>query len=224
MRQPGSTRLNCDAHSGAHNERQNTLRCGVRPAPESADPPTRGLTSTSAPDCYNNQVKMSTASIMPTSTPPRASGRRNRPGGRGRRTGRSPPHGQPSRHGARRPTHLRPLPHSIARHIQSTPAVAVLETMDNGKPIRESRDIDVPLVARHFYYQPDGQRGKPNCRTTSRSAVSRSSPELPAADAGLEDRARHCDGQHRRAQPASYTRLTAPFLAQIVAEAGCRWW
>ncbi len=29
---------------------------------------------------------------------------------------------------------------------------AVLETMDNGKPIRESRDIDVPLVVRHFYH------------------------------------------------------------------------
>ncbi len=29
---------------------------------------------------------------------------------------------------------------------------ATLETLDNGKPIRESRDIDVPLVARHFYY------------------------------------------------------------------------
>jgi len=28
----------------------------------------------------------------------------------------------------------------------------VLETLDNGKPIRESRDIDIPLVARHFYY------------------------------------------------------------------------
>ena len=30
--------------------------------------------------------------------------------------------------------------------------LAVLETMDNGKPIRETRDIDVPLVARHFYH------------------------------------------------------------------------
>ena len=29
---------------------------------------------------------------------------------------------------------------------------AVPETLDNGKPIRESRDIDIPLVARHFYY------------------------------------------------------------------------
>jgi len=30
--------------------------------------------------------------------------------------------------------------------------LAVLETMDNGKPIRESRDIDIPLVVRHFYH------------------------------------------------------------------------
>ncbi len=28
----------------------------------------------------------------------------------------------------------------------------MLETIDNGKPIRESRDIDIPLVARHFYH------------------------------------------------------------------------
>ena len=30
--------------------------------------------------------------------------------------------------------------------------LSVLETIDNGKPIRESRDIDIPLVARHFYH------------------------------------------------------------------------
>jgi aldehyde dehydrogenase (NAD+) len=30
--------------------------------------------------------------------------------------------------------------------------LAVLETLDNGKPIRETRDIDIPLVARHFYH------------------------------------------------------------------------
>jgi len=29
---------------------------------------------------------------------------------------------------------------------------AVLETLDNGKPIREARDVDVPLAQRHFYY------------------------------------------------------------------------
>ena len=31
-------------------------------------------------------------------------------------------------------------------------SLSVLETIDNGKPIRESRDIDIPLVARHFYH------------------------------------------------------------------------
>lgn len=43
--------------------------------------------------------------------------------------------------------------YAIARQIQKHSRLfAVLETMDNGKPIRESRDIDIPLVARHFYY------------------------------------------------------------------------
>jgi aldehyde dehydrogenase (NAD+) len=43
--------------------------------------------------------------------------------------------------------------YSLARHVQKhSRRLAVLETMDNGKPIRESRDIDIPLVARHFYY------------------------------------------------------------------------
>jgi aldehyde dehydrogenase (NAD+) len=43
--------------------------------------------------------------------------------------------------------------YAIARAIQKHSRLfAVLETMDNGKPIRESRDIDIPLVARHFYH------------------------------------------------------------------------
>jgi len=43
--------------------------------------------------------------------------------------------------------------YNLARLVQKhSRLLAVLETMDNGKPIRESRDIDVPLVARHFYY------------------------------------------------------------------------
>jgi aldehyde dehydrogenase (NAD+) len=43
--------------------------------------------------------------------------------------------------------------YAIARQIQKhSRLLAVLETLDNGKPIRESRDIDIPLVARHFYH------------------------------------------------------------------------
>src|SRR6185312_9330407 len=43
--------------------------------------------------------------------------------------------------------------YALARAVQKHSRLfAVLETLDNGKPIRETRDIDVPLVARHFYH------------------------------------------------------------------------
>ncbi|HTZ31136.1 MAG TPA: aldehyde dehydrogenase family protein [Methylomirabilota bacterium] len=43
--------------------------------------------------------------------------------------------------------------YALARQVQKhSRRLAVLETIDNGKPIRESRDIDIPLVVRHFYY------------------------------------------------------------------------
>jgi aldehyde dehydrogenase (NAD+) len=50
--------------------------------------------------------------------------------------------------------HLRArLLYALARQVQKhSRLLAVLETLDNGKPIRETRDIDVPLVARHFYH------------------------------------------------------------------------
>jgi aldehyde dehydrogenase (NAD+) len=43
--------------------------------------------------------------------------------------------------------------YALARQVQKHSRLfAVLESLDNGKPIRESRDIDIPLVARHFYH------------------------------------------------------------------------
>ncbi|HEU5381931.1 MAG TPA: aldehyde dehydrogenase family protein [Ktedonobacteraceae bacterium] len=43
--------------------------------------------------------------------------------------------------------------YALARAMQKhSRLLAVLEALDNGKPIRETRDIDIPLVARHFYY------------------------------------------------------------------------
>jgi aldehyde dehydrogenase (NAD+) len=45
------------------------------------------------------------------------------------------------------------LLYALARQIQKNARLfSVLETLDNGKPIRETRDIDIPLVARHFYH------------------------------------------------------------------------
>lgn len=51
--------------------------------------------------------------------------------------------------GHQRAKYLYALARLVQKHAR---LLAVLETMDNGKPIREARDIDVPLVARHFYY------------------------------------------------------------------------
>ena len=43
--------------------------------------------------------------------------------------------------------------YALARQVQKHSRLfAVLESLDNGKPIRESRDIDIPLAARHFYH------------------------------------------------------------------------
>ena len=43
--------------------------------------------------------------------------------------------------------------YALARQIQKhARRLAVLETIDNGKPIRETRDLDIPLAARHFYH------------------------------------------------------------------------
>jgi hypothetical protein len=75
--------------------------------------------------------------------------------------------------------------------------------MDNGKPIRESRDIDVPLVGRHFYHHA-GWAQHLATRVPRPRALWRLRPdhpvELSAADAGLEDRAGAGRRQHGGAE------------------------
>jgi aldehyde dehydrogenase (NAD+) len=51
--------------------------------------------------------------------------------------------------GHERARYLYAIARAIAKHSR---LFAVLESMDNGKPIRETRDIDIPVVIRHFYY------------------------------------------------------------------------
>ena len=51
--------------------------------------------------------------------------------------------------GHARARHLYALARMLQRHGR---LFAVLEALDNGKPVRETRDLDVPLAARHFYY------------------------------------------------------------------------
>lgn len=54
-----------------------------------------------------------------------------------------------ARSGHERARYLYALARQVQKHARF---LAVLETMDNGKPVRETRDIDIPLVARHFYH------------------------------------------------------------------------
>ena len=51
--------------------------------------------------------------------------------------------------GHARARHLYALARTVQKHAR---LLAVMEVLDNGKPIRETRDLDVPLVARHFYH------------------------------------------------------------------------
>ncbi len=51
--------------------------------------------------------------------------------------------------GAKRARVLYALARLVQKHSR---LLSVVETLDNGKPIRESRDVDIPLVARHFYH------------------------------------------------------------------------
>ncbi len=73
--------------------------------------------------------------------------------------------------------------YAIGRAMQRNARLfAVVESIDNGKPIRESRDIDVPLAVRHFIHHAGRRPDHP--------------VEFPAAHARVEDRAGAGGGLH----------------------------
>ena len=102
--------------------------------------------------------------------------------------------------GAGRARHLYALARMVQRHAR---LFAVLESLDNGKPIRESRDIDIPLVARHFLHHAGWaqlqDREFADWDAAGRGRADRA-VEFPAADARVEDRAGARAGQLRGAQ------------------------
>ena len=94
----------------------------------------------------------------------------------------------------------------IARMLQErSREFAVLETMDGGKPIKEARDVDLPLVAAHFFYYA-GWADKLEYAFPGRGAGAArrgragDPVELPDDDARLEGGARTGRRQHRGAQ------------------------
>jgi len=114
--------------------------------------------------------------------------------------------------------------YAIARNIQKHHRLlAVLESMDNGKPIRESRDIDVPLLARHFYYHAGWaqlvEAELPGYQPVG--VVGQIIPwNFPLLMLGWKIAPAIAMGNTVVIKPASYTRLTALLFAEIVAEAG----
>ena len=123
-------------------------------------------------------------------------------------------------HGTTRARYL----YAIARNIQKHHRLmAVLESMDNGKPIRESRDIDVPLLARHFYYHAgwaqlmESELGDYQPVGVVGQIIPWNFPLLMLA---WKIAPAIAMGNTVVLKPASYTRLTALLFAEVVAEAG----
>ena len=114
--------------------------------------------------------------------------------------------------------------YAIARNIQKhNRLMAVLESMDNGKPIRESRDIDVPLLARHFYYNAgwaqlmESELGAYQPVGVVGQIIPWNFPLLMLA---WKIAPAIAMGNTVVLKPASYTRLSALLFAEVVAEAG----
>jgi aldehyde dehydrogenase (NAD+) len=114
----------------------------------------------------------------------------------------------------------------IARMIQErSREFAVLESMDGGKPIRESRDIDVPLAAAHFFYYA-GWADKldyafPNRKVKPLGVAAQIIPwNFPLLMAAWKIAPALACGNTVVIKPAETTPLTALLLAEVIAESG----
>lgn len=114
----------------------------------------------------------------------------------------------------------------IARMIQErSREFAVIETMDGGKPIRESRDVDVPLAANHFFYYA-GWADKleyafPNRNPQPVGVAGQIIPwNFPLLMAAWKIAPALAAGNTVVLKPAETTPLTALKLAEIIQESG----
>jgi aldehyde dehydrogenase (NAD+) len=117
----------------------------------------------------------------------------------------------------------------IARIIQERAReLAVIESMDGGKPIRESRDVDVPLAAAHFFYYA-GWADKleyafPNRTVSPVGVAAQIIPwNFPLLMAAWKIAPALACGNTVVLKPAETTPLTALKLAEIIRDAGLLW-
>ncbi|WP_050785880.1 aldehyde dehydrogenase family protein [Pedosphaera parvula] len=114
----------------------------------------------------------------------------------------------------------------IARIIQEkSRELAILETMDGGKTIKESRDVDLPLVAAHFFYHAGWadklQYAFPGRNAQSLGVVGQIIPwNFPLLMAAWKIAPALACGNTVVLKPAETTSITAMRLAEIFQEAG----
>ena len=114
--------------------------------------------------------------------------------------------------------------YALARLLQKHGRLfAVLETLDNGKPIRESRDIDVPLAQRHFYYHA-GMAQLMDTELPDRQAIGVCGQiipwNFPLLMLAWKIAPALAMGNTVVLKPAEYTSLTALLFADICMQAG----
>ena len=114
--------------------------------------------------------------------------------------------------------------YALARLVQKHSRLfAVLETLDNGKPIREARDIDIPLVARHFYYHAGLAQllGNEHPGLSPLGVCGAVIPwNFPLLMLAWKVAPALAAGNTVVLKPAEYTPLTALLFAEISREAG----
>jgi aldehyde dehydrogenase (NAD+) len=114
--------------------------------------------------------------------------------------------------------------YALARHVQKHSRLfAVIESLDNGKTIRESRDIDIPLVARHFYHHAGWAQlmatGLPGYGPVG--VVGQIIPwNFPLLMLAWKIAPALAMGNTVVLKPAEFTPLTALLFGEICAEAG----
>ncbi|MEM6341481.1 MAG: aldehyde dehydrogenase family protein, partial [Pseudomonadota bacterium] len=119
-----------------------------------------------------------------------------------------------------RARHLYALARALQKHSR---LFSVLETLDNGKPIRESRDIDIPLAQRHFYYHA-GMAQLMEAELSDRQALGVCGQiipwNFPLLMLAWKVAPALAMGNTVVLKPAEYTSLTALLFADICAQVG----
>ncbi len=119
-----------------------------------------------------------------------------------------------------RARHLYALARMVQKHSR---LFAVLETLDNGKSIRETRDLDIPLVARHFYHHAGWAQLRPAEFEGYGpvGVVGQVIPwNFPLLMLAWKVAPALAAGNTVVLKPAEYTPLTALLFAELAADAG----